>query len=163
MAMRFIFLALGTGILCSCATEKNSPIQVKSEDYAIRLPADMQKVERMDQATGFINYDYKTARRKSGDISIEIYSSSINGCKNIGASKVLNIGDENKIWGKVDFFDMYGNDHEGPAPDCRPFVNGSAYVMCSEKNGKQVIICVSQATDNPEMAKQIFESFKWLD
>jgi hypothetical protein len=37
----------------------------------------------------------------------------------------------------------------------------SAYAMCSEKDGKTVVICISQMKDDPEMAKQIFETFRW--
>jgi hypothetical protein len=39
----------------------------------------------------------------------------------------------------------------------------SAYALCSEKNGKTIVICVSQVTDNPDFAKQIFETFRWTD
>ena len=37
-----------------------------------------------------------------------------------------------------------------------------AYVLCSQKDGKQVLICVSEITDNPQLAEQIFSTFKWL-
>jgi hypothetical protein len=48
-------------------------------------------------------------------------------------------------------------------PICRPGSgNGSAYALCSEKDGKTVLICISQVTDNPDLAKQIFETFRWL-
>lgn len=38
----------------------------------------------------------------------------------------------------------------------------SAYVMCSEKEEKSVLICISQIKDNEPLAKQIFETFQWL-
>ena len=35
------------------------------------------------------------------------------------------------------------------------------YAFCSQKDGKTVVICIKQQRDNPELAKQIFDSFKW--
>ncbi len=37
------------------------------------------------------------------------------------------------------------------------------YALCSEKAGKTVVICISQQTDNPALAKQIFETFRWTE
>ena len=37
------------------------------------------------------------------------------------------------------------------------------YALCSEKDGKTVVICISQMKDDPELAKQIFETFKWTE
>jgi hypothetical protein len=40
---------------------------------------------------------------------------------------------------------------------------GSAYALCSGKDGKTVVICISQVTDNPDLARRIFETFRWTD
>ncbi|MDD4319841.1 MAG: hypothetical protein PHW10_05990 [Candidatus Peribacteraceae bacterium] len=48
-------------------------------------------------------------------------------------------------------------------PYCRPFDGGAGYALCSEKDGKTVLICVTQVIDNPDLAKQIFETFRWTD
>ena len=37
------------------------------------------------------------------------------------------------------------------------------YAFCSEHAGKQVTICISQQTDNPKLANEIFDSFKWTE
>jgi hypothetical protein len=37
------------------------------------------------------------------------------------------------------------------------------YAFCAEKEGKRVAICIQQQTKNEAQAKQIFESFRWLD
>lgn len=83
------------------------------------------------------------------------------------------------IWGKVDAYD-YPNPDFPPdtQPRCRPpilkwdvdMVKGvtrlsddAAYVLCSEKDGKTVLICVSQVTDNPDLARKIFETFRWTE
>ncbi len=39
----------------------------------------------------------------------------------------------------------------------------SAYALCSEKDGKTVVICVSQVTDDPDLARSIFETFRWTE
>jgi hypothetical protein len=39
----------------------------------------------------------------------------------------------------------------------------SAYALCSEHNGKTVVICLSQATDDPKMAEEIFSTFRWTE
>ncbi|MBP9773132.1 MAG: hypothetical protein KBD00_00700 [Candidatus Peribacteraceae bacterium] len=73
------------------------------------------------------------------------------------------------LWGKVDFWERYSSgegylDYDGEPPNCRPATgeNGAAYALCSEKDGKTVLICISQVSDNPGIATQIFDSFKWI-
>lgn len=46
-------------------------------------------------------------------------------------------------------------------PLCRPTGSGVAYSLCSEKDGKTVVICISQMTDNPQLAEDIFKTFRW--
>lgn len=46
---------------------------------------------------------------------------------------------------------------------CKNFDNHPMYGFCSEKDGKTVVICISQMTDDPDLAKQIFETFRWTD
>ncbi len=37
----------------------------------------------------------------------------------------------------------------------------TAYALCSHKDGKTVVICISQMTQNEPLAKQIFDTFRW--
>jgi len=37
----------------------------------------------------------------------------------------------------------------------------SAYALCSEKDGKRVVVCIQQMTDNPKLAEEIFSTFRW--
>ncbi len=39
----------------------------------------------------------------------------------------------------------------------------SAYALCSERDGKTVVICLSQMTDDPKMAEEIFSTFRWTE
>ena len=67
--------------------------------------------------------------------------------------------------GRVDFWEMYpmGDFPDMLEPICRPPVTGAAYALCSEKDGKTVVICVSQVTDDPDLARSIFETFRWTE
>ncbi len=35
------------------------------------------------------------------------------------------------------------------------------YVLCSEKGGKTVLICIDQVNDDPKLAEEIFKTFRW--
>lgn len=39
----------------------------------------------------------------------------------------------------------------------------SAYALCSEREGKRVVVCVQQMTDNPKLAEEIFSTFHWTE
>lgn len=72
----------------------------------------------------------------------------------------------NGKWGKVVFVHTWD-----PLPGendvfCRNLElpqKSSAYAFCAEKDGKAVAICIQQMTDDEEMARMIFESFRWID
>ena len=70
-------------------------------------------------------------------------------------------------WGKVDYWDRFytGDFPNMQEPLCRyPVDEGAAgYALCSEKDGKTVIICISQMKDDPDLAKEIFETFRWVE
>lgn len=69
-------------------------------------------------------------------------------------------------WGKVDYWDLFytGDFPNMQEPLCRPPVEkgAAAYALCSEKDGKTVVICISQMQDDPVLAKEIFETFRWV-
>ena len=86
----------------------------------------------------------------------------------IGVSQPSPLTDANgkAEWGRVTYWDRFPHDvgFSEPEPHCRPASgNGNAYALCSEKNGKTVVICISQVTDDPALAKQIFETFRWTE
>ena len=89
-----------------------------------------------------------------------------------GASQTAQLLNANsKIeWGKVDFFDLYTSgsgenswvDYDKEWPACADSSNAtSRYALCSEKDGKTVVICISQMSDNPKLAEDIFKTFRW--
>lgn len=85
----------------------------------------------------------------------------------LGASSAQSLTDANgtTTWGKVDYYDIYWTGdfpHEFDPNLCKPLSSeGVAYALCSEKDGKRVLICISQMTDNPKLAEEIFRTFRW--
>ncbi len=78
----------------------------------------------------------------------------------------------NGAWGEVTGFRSPA-DPETPEAYCMPqylFMGttrkqgiANNYAFCSIKDNKTVVICIDQTKDDPEMAKQIFESFRWTE
>lgn len=56
----------------------------------------------------------------------------------------------------------YHPNDEGNYENNHVYDGVGAYVLCSEKGEKTVLICISQMTDNPQLAEEIFSTFKWL-
>ncbi len=82
------------------------------------------------------------------------------------ALTLLSLSKGRAEWGRVDHFEnekMGEFETEEQKPICRPPTNEGAagYALCSEHNGKTVVICINQMKDDPAMAKQIFETFRW--
>jgi len=124
-------------------------------------------------------------KHKSNDIDIELYSdSTVYSCAPslTGASRTQGLPATGKysVWGKVDAFDTPNPDFPPDSqPLCRPPIlkwdydesrggilrlsDDAAYVLCSEKDGKRVLICISQVTDDPKLAEQIFKTFRWTE
>jgi len=121
-----------------------------------------------------------------GQVSVQSYDnlSSIVSCSpevtGVSTSESLAGTNGNTTWGRVDAFDRPMADFPpGTQPLCRPPIlewnydeakggvlrlsNDAAYVLCSGRNGKTVLICISQVTDNPALAEQIFMTFRWTD
>jgi hypothetical protein len=64
----------------------------------------------------------------------------------------------------VSFWD--GRAQEGweyPYPPEGVLCKGAKYALCADKGDKTVVICISQMKEDPEMAKEIFESFRWTE
>lgn len=49
----------------------------------------------------------------------------------------------------------------GQEPICRPSSGGTSYVFCAEQDNKTIMICIDQQTDNPKLAEEIFNTFRW--
>jgi len=90
-----------------------------------------------------------------------------------GTSQTTEIPNTNgkTYWGRMDVWDNTdGEGVEFPSywkevicPYNEPSSGIQTYALCSEKNNRTVVICMTQQTDNPSLAKQIFETFRWTD
>jgi hypothetical protein len=90
-----------------------------------------------------------------------------------GASdtKPLVAGNGKSTWGRVNYRDGYGGEGWQYPYDPKNIVckiegtppPASVYALCSEKDGKTVVICISQMTDNPQLAEEIFKTFRWTE
>ena len=84
-----------------------------------------------------------------------------------GTSQVTSVPNANEKaeWGSVDIWKSLERNGWDPPYDpqnvvCTPATK-NVYAFCSEKDGKTVVICINQMTDNPALAKEIFETFRW--
>jgi len=175
-----------TGSLSSLSSSENAGYIYKNASFAYEtvIPSDFadQKGDDNEKYFGYANDSI------TGDVLISIYTeeASSNSCSpNVTGVKqpieLPNTGGKT-FWGKVDYFDSPDSINGGvyPQPVCQPPEiswamddqgnltgpgkdRGEAYVLCAEKDEKRVLICMTQQTDNPSLAKQIFESFRWVD
>jgi hypothetical protein len=91
--------------------------------------------------------------------NLQAQSSNTNGTRSIWAKMLL-----------LDAYDRFQDTFCQPfTPDCtdRQLFEGkckstaATYAFCSQKDGTTVAICINQMTDNPALAQQIFETFRW--
>ena len=136
--------------------------QYKSDvyHYSIEAPLNFEigkhAVQGIIKGPGFYSPD---------GTNVDIYEDSFPCSPELtGASETTKLTTANGMaeWGRVNIFDSGGMDFPPDFKDlCRPPVYGSAYVFCSEKEEKTVVVCISQVKDDAELAKKIFETFKW--
>jgi hypothetical protein len=172
---KIIFLAPLLLIACSSpqATENSQRVRYENTmyKYSLDIPADAAVTlpSQTGANVGFINFDHWKLPPPASGIYISVNATSAH-CspKLLGVvnTKLNTDVQRNAMWGKNDFFDVYQNDYSpGEEPNCRPLsgTNPAAYAFCSTKDSQSIVICFAQVTDNSEMVKQIFESFRWLD
>ncbi len=139
----------------------------------------------------FGNIPFSKENTKGDEADVLIYGSNTN-CSSLGASKteVVSLGSWGRVdfWEKngayyvdpepfceppiiyVDFCGEAGVNTEEDKKEYSECIARranrlpvAAYAFCAEKDGKAVAICIQQMTDNEEMAREIFESFRWTD
>lgn len=104
---------------------------------------------------------------KADEIQMSVHALNIACSPSLtGVSKPTNIGEESE-WGKVDAWEIAkrgGRPFNFTTVLCQEGAPKptSQYAFCSEKNGKTVVICLSQMTDDPKMAEEIFNTFRWV-
>jgi hypothetical protein len=139
-------------------------------DFSIQVDRPFkEKITRDDGSLAFTTYSTKSTNRLPHDYSIYLFSNKVSNCskETIGISKIKYKEEDNVIWGRVDAWDGQGIEGWEPSMDlskvvCKPSATVT-FALCAEKNGKTVVVCINQMTDNPDQAKQIFETFRWTE
>lgn len=154
-------------ILCP---ELRKDRKFSKQDYELMIPGSLF---RTDNSESEIMFDSNILYKKVPSdyyIKLQEFRASLSPCSPIltGALEVVELPMERgtATWGKVNYNVVYPlMDHaEGqPEPLCPPETpfTGS-YAFCSEYEGKTVVVCIDQQTDNPAMAEEIFRTFRWL-
>lgn len=111
------------------------------------------------------NYPTFTTEKDSFEkIRMTIYD-DLESCNSeaIGISHPVILTELEAVWGKMDYREIYMGDFPlGYTDICGTYDSGShMYAFCSEKNDKRIAICLNQQNDDPEMAEEIFKTFKW--
>ncbi len=178
MKEQYIILALVITACSTGAVVKEDLINI-FDVATIQRPFEIiETFQRNDGSVAYTNYEDVSFHKKPHDVLLEIYnlpsecSSSITGISK--PEKFVGIAGKTE-WGRVDAWDI---PMEQPYPNalCQPLEIAyqlqdnapsiplhAAYAFCSEYKGKTVVLCVSQMTDNPKMAEEIFKTFKWTE
>jgi hypothetical protein len=178
----FIFVLTGCGATSPISKDSSSLYKYTNSTvgYSIELPEQSLVVWNGKQPTdskntGFGTYPMLSTPGKD-DYKIKIRTSNLSCTPELHGIfdtplNTLTNGDNKINWGKVNFFEKFGHmgervDYEPEWPVCPEQIDATEshiYALCSEKDGKTIVICISQMTDNPGLAKQIFETFRWTE
>ncbi|MEQ1849140.1 MAG: hypothetical protein ABL890_00955 [Candidatus Peribacteraceae bacterium] len=160
--------------------EKKDKRLLETNDFEILVPGNVFRVNNSETEIAlskYMNDDTSLDR----EFSIDIASHPKSGCSawDLAITSPNEVSKQNThfLWGKVTFWDheLPGGDYELPSTDCAPPKLWSkewkerksgqfaAYALCSEKDGKRVVVCIQQMTDNPEQAEEIFSTFRWTE
>ena len=147
-----------------CPDNRNWRI-FRADRMEISLPGQIYLFKNESKSTTFDTNPTNDAPKET-DYYLQIYSLPLGSQTKMGVkipSHELLSGIS--VWkGRVDFYDQFRggeNPDPGKEPLCRGPGGGSAYALYSEKDGKAVLICISQIKNNPELAEQIFQTFRW--
>lgn len=174
--------------LAGCETSRPEPLLSEkgwvnisdSENFKIEIPPQIkEKIHRDDDSWAFTTFDTSSIHRNKDDYSVQLYSKKVTSCSKsiLGISEIREGSDKESktVWGKVDEQQAAP---DPPFPDALCYIpqencskeeywsggchtGAAAYGFCAEKNGKRVVVCISQITDNPQLAEEIFKTFKW--
>jgi hypothetical protein len=149
-------------------TKKNASF---NENYSVFVPKEIPFLENTELGSFAWTYDQQSVERRKEDYSVAIFDNSNIKCSKevLGSydAKEILAPSERMIEGRVDYYAIYSHDYPVNfiEPLCNPAYghNAAGYAFCAEKNGKTVVICVAQTTDDEAKAKEIFDSFQWND
>jgi|GEM_PF-4892855 len=141
----------------------------------------VKKILRDDGSYAFMTYDNAFQKRIESDFAVHVYppetTQIVCSPNNLGVMSYDWKEHGLSHWGKVTYWDhpIKEGVEDLPSTICTPPElwgekwytrtpeQYAAYALCSEKDGKRVVICIQQMTDNPALAEEIFSTFKWTE
>lgn len=143
------------------------------KDFFISYPSEAKyRFIRDDGSISFATSSGTTATDTKEDYFLEISELSIPCTPDLTAiipgqeKAVGNVGD-NTFWGIADTSEIRRKYDYFPLPNAcsnlSKSAGGGGYALCSQKGERTALICLSQMTDDPALAEQIFSTFRWLD
>lgn len=179
-------IALGLGLLALSGCSQMQDVPRYQEKYTymnsfsnfqLEIPKDYKHTTVDDEGV-FFGYD-----KNEGDFSIQVYtpegSRDTKACDamSTGSRQVTSIekvGNET-FYARVPIMNMYDRVLNLYCPEatdgctqeqvfdgtCK--TQAAMYAFCSESRGKAVVMCIHQQTDNPQLAEEIFNTFRWTD
>ena len=171
MAMKqFILLAAFLLGACSIQRIKNGGM----DDFSLNIPSEFRyKYVRNDKSVAFSNFEAPKFKKNDTDTYIEVYPPITNKKCNaltIGITDFQERNMESNLFGRTSAWDGRGEEGWEFPQNWESIVckkEGSpmpkeVYGFCAEKNGKTVVICLNLMKDNPQLAEEIFKSFRWV-
>ncbi len=139
--------------------------------YSVKVPSVViSHNTSMDDYAGFGTFSILDRKPGPQDFTIGIQglsrsspcSPSLTGASH--TTPLQNANGESE-WGKVDVFELQRLEGWQPEYDLSTVLCTSSlpvvYALCSTNGENTVVMCISEQTDNPALAKQIFETFQW--
>jgi hypothetical protein len=183
-----ILFFIGIVFLSSCnnidLTVQKVPGEEMSDwgNFSILSPVEFKEhITRDDGSIALTTYDTNTTRRIDSDFSVWLYPNQgttcdlkthgISGCAKDGEliDSYVETGEcrhlsNGAIWGEADFASpAHANDPNYPELIKTIKCGGKIPVMCAEKDGKAVVICINQEKKDLKTAEQIFSTFRWTE
>lgn len=163
------FVILGFSLISCTSVQESSSLNTRCDEglsYCVELPSDMSQslwkpsVSFSGESTAHTASNGPPFDRPES-VRVEVFHKG--NCDLLGASNTRSIA--SGVWGLIDFWSNREHvmDLQNEYPVCRPPSSGIAYAFCAEKDGKAVAICIQQMTDDEDIARKIFESFRWTD
>jgi hypothetical protein len=132
--------------------------------YTYWYPRWIEETKQVPNEIQVYTYNFPSSDLYSGSTATTC-SPSISGASK--TTSLLNAYGK-AFWGKVNIWENMeaeGWDPLYPIDSsqvvCKP-IAPHLYTLCADKDNKMVVICISQQTDNPALAEQIFSTFRWI-
>ena len=169
--MDFKKIILFVSLLISACSQKQENsgwfvVHDETTGYELGVPSDFS-YKSNESSDYYFGYSSKS---QEGNYSIQTTLNRPHGldCDKIGVSSPF-LKSKEGLMGEVDFrFPKYNKYNPDPTPEevtgvpCYPVPPATAaFALCSIKQDKNILICISQVRRNAGLAVSIFKTFQW--